>query len=492
MGFTLSETNACAIDTDLLSLIVGGDDWAKDIGDLLGNDFGAEVITIAEEEGFEGKAGQAFLTHSLGKIPARRVLLLGRGDKDLSNDQIKDLGASVSKKGGGVRAQSAAVWGRWTDDFMGGSASAAIALVAEGLAIGTYRFDKHKAEREELPVLADFTILGPGTAGSQAAVARAEHIAAGVILARDLVNEPPQICTPEYLADQATSIADAHGFEIHVFDRAALEEKGMNLHASVGRGSIEPPVLIHLTYRGKNPTKTIAYVGKGVTFDTGGYSLKPAASMLNMHCDMAGGAAVLGAAEAIGRLQPEGVEIHFLVPSASNRISSNAYTVNEIIKGYGGKTVQIINTDAEGRLLLADALAYAVELGAEEIVDLATLTGACVVALGEHYTGVFSNDDDMASALLDAAAEAGERFWRLPLDPRLRDKLKSDVADMKNCGDRWGGAITAALFLKEWVGDTTWCHLDIAGPAFLEAEGSLGPKGGTGHAVATLVTYATR
>jgi leucyl aminopeptidase len=488
MGFSLSAAAASAIDTDVLALIVG-DDWATDVCAHVGKELGAELAAIAEGEGFEGKPGQKFLSHTLGRIPARRVLLVGAGDKALTNDQRKDLGATISKAGGAVRARSAAVWSDWSAVRFG-DANHAVGMVAEGLILGTYRFDKHKGEREELPVLADFTMLG--AEGSEGAIARAESIAAGVNLARDLVNEPPQICTPDFMADCGRRLAETYGFDIEIFDRATLEAKGMNLHAAVGRGSVEEPCLIHLTWKGKNAKKKLAFVGKGVTFDTGGYSLKPASSMVNMHCDMAGGAAVLGAAEALGRLKPDDVEVHFIVPSASNRVSSNAYTVNEIIKGYGGKTVEIINTDAEGRLLLADALAFAVELGADEIIDLATLTGACVVALGENYTALFSNSDGMATALLDSASQAGERFWHMPLDERLKDKLKSPHADMKNVGDRWGGAITAALFLKEWVGDTTWTHLDIAGPAFLETEGSLGPKGGTGHGVAALVAYATR
>ena len=488
MGFSLAATAASAVDTDVLALILAEATWAEDVKSHLG-EFGAELAALATIEGFAGKSGQKFVAHTLGRIPARRVLLVGTGDATLTTDQQKDLGATVSKAGGAARARSAAVWTDWSAERLGG-ATRAVGMVAQGLLLGTYRFEKHKSEREEIPVLADFTLLDTGDVGD--AIATAEAVAAGVILARDLVNEPPQVCTPDFMAAAAQTLAETYGFDIEIFDRAELERRGMNLHAAVGRGSVEPPCLIHLTWKGKNATKKLAFVGKGVTFDTGGYSLKPAASMVNMHCDMAGGAAVLGAAEAIGRLAPANVEVHFLVPSASNRVSSNAYTVNEIIKGYGGKTVEIMNTDAEGRLVLADALAYAVELGADEIIDLATLTGACVVALGEHYTAMFSNDDGMAADLLEAASAAGERFWHMPLDERLRDKLKSPHADMKNVGDRWGGAITAALFLKEWVGETRWSHLDIAGPAFLEAEGSLGPKGATGHGVAALVAYATR
>jgi leucyl aminopeptidase len=278
-----------------------------------------------------------------------------------------------------------------------------------------------------------------------------------------------------------------------VLNEDEIAQKGMNLLHAVGRGSNAHHAsrFIHLVWKGAGEvTRRLAFVGKGVTFDTGGYSLKPAAGMFNMHGDMAGAAAVLGAAEVVGRRKPAGVEVHFIVPSAVNMVSGDAYLLNEIITGYGKKTVEINNTDAEGRLLLADALAYAAELGVDEIIDLATLTGACVVALGEHYSALFSNREEMAQRVLAASQEAGERLWPMPLDARLKDKLKSVSADMKNAGDRWGGAITAALFLQEWVGEVSWTHLDIAGPSFAEADAPLTPRGGTGVAVATLARYA--
>jgi leucyl aminopeptidase len=293
------------------------------------------------------------------------------------------------------------------------------------------------------------------------------------------------------LAETAQRIAHDHEhMHATVLDRAAIEAKGFMLLAAVGRGSSDhhESRFIHLVYKPHGEVKRkVAFVGKGVTFDTGGYCIKPAAGMYGMHGDMGGAAAVLGAAESIGRLQPADVEIHFLVPSTANMINGDAFLLNEIIRGYGGKTVEINNTDAEGRLILADALAYAVELGVDEIVDLATLTGACVVALGDYYTGLFSNNDAAARKVLDASAAAGERVWQMPLDERLRDKLKSGVADMKNTGDRNGGAITAALFLREWVGDKPWVHLDIAGPALAEGDTPLYPRGGTGVGVTTLV-----
>ena len=261
----------------------------------------------------------------------------------------------------------------------------------------------------------------------------------------------------------------------------------------MGRGSDEPSRLIHLTYRGEGPIeRRIALVGKGVTFDSGGYSLKPGDSIVGMHLDMGGAAAVLGTAEAIGRLRPKGIEVHFIVPSVENMVSGNAYRLNEVFTSYDGQTVEILNTDAEGRLILADALAYARSFEPDVIIDLATLTGACVVALGLETAGLFSNTNAFADELLAAADGADEALWRLPLAERLEEALKSDVADLKNVGPRWGGAISAALFLKRFVGTTKWAHIDLAGPAMAEREWEYINKGGTGFGVALLTEYLTR
>jgi leucyl aminopeptidase len=272
---------------------------------------------------------------------------------------------------------------------------------------------------------------------------------------------------------------------------AELEREGFGLLLAVGRGSDEPSRLIHLIYRGAGPiTRRLALVGKGVTFDSGGYSLKPREAITGMHLDMGGAAAVLGAADAIGRLKPAGVEVHFVVPSVENMVNGKAYKLNEVFKGYGGQTVEILNTDAEGRLILADAISYIAGFKPDEIIDLATLTGACVVALGLETAGLFASDDEVAQRLLAAAARADESIWRMPLTERIEDQLKSDVADMKNIGSRWGGAISAALFLKRFVTPgTPWMHLDIAGPAMAEAEWEYINRGGTGFGVATLVEY---
>ncbi|MBW2737011.1 MAG: leucyl aminopeptidase, partial [Deltaproteobacteria bacterium] len=381
-----------------------------------------------------------------------------------------------------------AVYAVW--DRFGANRTETVALLGEGIQLGAYTFERYLSQKSEHSIE---RVLLLGMTGDEQGLAFANAAAQGVCLARDLVNEPPDVCTPTYMADIASELAKEYGFEVKILGPDGIADEKMNLFAAVSRGSEVEARFIHLTYRGSGKiVRRLAYVGKGVTFDTGGYNLKPTASILNMHCDMAGGAAVLGAAKSIGELKPAGVEVHFIVPSAANMVSAGAYTVNEVIRGRGGKTVEINNTDAEGRLLLADAISYATELDVDEIIDLATLTGACVVALGEHTTALFCNDEKVAKGILASALAAGERFWRLPLDEKLHDKLKSSVADMKNTGDRWGGAITAALFLKEWVGDKKWAHLDIAGPAFLDKDTPLGPKGGTGVGVSALALHALR
>lgn len=491
MSLTVSGQAPKTSETDVLTLLLTQSEWREQAAAQLGD--AADALTAqAAAEGFGGKAGQQFSTATLGSLPARRVIFQGLGDEALDNYSIKEAGAIAARGAQGARAASLAVWAPLGAGPLGDNAADAVALLSEGAVLGAYRFDRYLTNTEDHVALASITLLaGQHADGVGGAATHGESVAAGVSLARDLCNEPPQVCNPAFMASTARGLAENYDFEATILGPDEVRAKGMNLLAAVGRGSDVGPHFIHLKYTGDGEiTRRLAYVGKGVTFDTGGYSLKISGSMLNMHIDMGGAAAVLGAAEAIGRIRPAGVEVHFIVPTASNMVSKEAYTVNEIIKGYGGKTVEINNTDAEGRLLLADSLAYASELGVDTIVDLATLTGACVVALGEHYSALFSNHDERSDAVRAAGTRGGERLWPMPLDKRLRDKLNSPVADMKNTGDRWGGAITAALFLHEWVGETPWVHLDIAGPSIVESEHPLSRKGGSGVGVSTLVAYA--
>ena len=304
-------------------------------------------------------------------------------------------------------------------------------------------------------------------------------------------NEPPQNCTPYYLAQQARQIAEEHGLDCKLLEGVeALEKESMNLFAAVGRGSDQPPALIHLTYKAKKAKRKLAFVGKGVTYDSGGYSLKPPSGQIGMHADMAGGAAVLGAAKAIGALKPKGVEVHFIVPCAENLVSGNAYKVNDVVTGRNGKSVEIVNTDAEGRLLLADALTYASELGVDGVVDLATLTGGCVLTFGGTHAALLGTDQSLVDDVAAAAKAAGEAVWQLPMPQKLRSKMKSNVADIKNSGGRYASTITAALFLREFIEDANWAHLDIAGMARSDEIWEHNQKGATGFGVMLLTQLA--
>jgi leucyl aminopeptidase len=274
-----------------------------------------------------------------------------------------------------------------------------------------------------------------------------------------------------------------------IFDAAEIDKRGMGGIEAVSRGSDEPPRFIHLVYEPKRKTKkSIAIVGKGITFDSGGLCLKPSDSMRGMKMDMAGSAVVLGVMKALARLAPA-VRVHGLIAASENMTGAKAYKPDDVIKAYNGKTIEVINTDAEGRIVLSDALSYAVELKADEIVDFATLTGACMVGLGSYTAGVMGNNQKLIDKILSASGRAGEKMWQLPMDDELREEIKSEVADIRNAGSRLGGAITAAMFLEQFVSDVPWVHIDIAGPAYSEKKSALHKIGGTGFGVGTVVQY---
>jgi leucyl aminopeptidase len=317
----------------------------------------------------------------------------------------------------------------------------------------------------------------------------AQQVIPGVFLARDLINEPASVSTPTYLADHAAKILRSDGIRGEIWGPAKIKAAKMAGLLAVARGSIEEPRFIKLIYTptGK-PKKKIALVGKGITFDSGGLSLKPPKSMETMKHDMSGGAAVLGVMSVISHLKPQ-VHVTGYVPATENLPSGTAQKPGDIIRYKNGKTVEVLNTDAEGRLILADALIQAVNDIPDVIIDLATLTGACVVALGSQIAGLFSNSQELSETLIRCGKEAGEQLWPLPLVREYKDDIKSTVADIKNTGSGNAGAIAAALFLQEFVGEVPWAHLDIAGPAFSEKDSSYVPKGGTGFGVRTLARY---
>lgn len=365
------------------------------------------------------------------------------------------------------------------------------ANLMEGAILSGYSFDGYKKEKTDDEKAATLQrIVFDAPTALKAALDRGQILANAVVYARNLANESPNVCTPRWLTEQGKTTAQNAGLQVEILDEDQLRARGFNLHLAVGKGSEEPPRLFHAIYRPEgNITHKIALVGKGVTFDSGGYSIKPASSMVDMHIDMGGGAAVLGAMKAIGAIKPQNVEVHFIVPTAENLVSGNAYKINDIIRGLNGTTVEIHNTDAEGRLLLADALTYATQQKVDRIIDCATLTGACVVALGEQTAGLFSPDDAFRQDLLQAAETADELLWPLPLVDRIAPSLKSRVADVKNIGSRWGGAISAALFLQKFVDDTPWAHIDLAGPAMAESAWEYICAGGTGYGVLLLTQY---
>lgn len=366
-------------------------------------------------------------------------------------------------------------------------------LLAQGLELATYRYDRYIAEARRKPsTVQRVTVLGETGAASEGS-ARGQTIAAAVIRARDLVNGPANEVTPTYLANFAaevvTRVKGSADVELKVLEREDCEKLGMGCYLGVAQCGPEPLKFIHLRYAPKGETKgRVCLVGKGVTFDSGGLSLKPSDAMMGMKMDMGGAAAVLCAFEAAAEL---GVawEVHAIVPATENMIGGNAYKLGDVLTASNGKTVEIDNTDAEGRLTLADALVYAGKLQPTYIFDFATLTGACIVALGPHIAGVMSKDDELCAQWLAAGERAGEDAWRLPLPEPLKEQLKSPIADMRNTGERWGGAITAGLFLSEFTEGQRWVHVDIAGPAMVRKPFGVNDEGGSGYAVATILEF---
>ena len=484
MKLNLESTTASQHTTPLLVLPVfteqfgGAFDRANEAADgLLGR--------IAEEEEFEGKPGSTLFVRVPGEGTIGRVLLVGIGaEKTFKPSDYRAVACSAVQEANRRRLQGVSCMLPTTS-----CNEDTLRFGVEGAVLGGYRYDKWLSQDVKEQTCKDVKFLTPEGSELAGNVARHAAVASAVNFARDLVNGPPSEVHPAYLAEVAKSMADECGLECTVFEEDELVRRKMDLLMAVGTGSAIRPRLIHLTYRPEGATTetpSIAIVGKGVTFDAGGYNIKPTGSMEDMKMDMGGSAAVLGLMKAIKDVAPACV-VHGIVPTVENLVSSSAYKPGDIYTGLNGKSVEIMNTDAEGRLIMADALCYADSLGPDRIVDLATLTGACVVALGPHIAGVFSNDKDFAKAITDAAEQAGEDMWPMPLARKLKPMLKSRAADMKNVGQRWGGAITAALFLEEFVGERTWAHIDIAGPAFADkAEGHI-PVGGTGFGVLTLI-----
>jgi leucyl aminopeptidase len=450
----------------------------QQINTALGGGLSAKV----ERFHFKGKSTQKVTLDTAGRWSATRVMLLGLGKRARwSGRVIRDAVALVAHEAIASRADEVCL-ALELNEADGGEATA-------GFNLGLYTFDTFMTPNPDTPAhkVKTLSFVADLTQGS---IARGETLSTAVNLARDLVNEPPNVCTPERLAQVALEMAEFDGVDVKVLERAEIEEAKMGGVIAVSQGATREPRFIHIHYRPQGSSRgSLALIGKGLTFDSGGLSLKPPKSQEMMHIDMGGSAAVLGAMHALVRLQPD-VELHGIVGACENMPDGNSYRPSDILTMYNGKTVEVLNTDAEGRLVLADALHYATKLNPDGMVNLATLTGACMVGLGSNYCGLFSDDDEWAETLLKAAKSSGEKMWRLPLDEGLASTLKSKRADIKNIGGPWGGAITAALFLKNFKGDTTWAHLDIAGPTTSDKAQGATPAGGTGFGVLTLIALA--
>ena len=357
--------------------------------------------------------------------------------------------------------------------------------------VGSLGQDLFRTERARYP-FTDLQVIASGDAAVDAAIEKGRIVGQAINLTRDLVNRPPQEITPLGFAKRAESVAKECGLRVDVFDQARLEQERMRSMLAVAQGSTEPPCMVIVEHDGGGPNgPRLALVGKGVTFDSGGLSLKPTDGMLTMKCDMAGAATVLGAMTAIARLKLP-VNVVGYMGLVENMPGGSAFKLGDILTARNGVTIEVLNTDAEGRLVLADVLSYAVDAGLDRVVDLATLTGACVVAVGEDVSGAFANDQNWCDTLLAAAKSTGEDVWQMPMWDSYEDLIKGDVGDIKNTGGRWGGAITAARFLKHFVSNKPWVHLDIAGPAFASSNKPHREAGATGHMVKTLVELARR
>ncbi len=454
---------------------------------------GGAISDLIGSGEIKGKLNETTLIHTFGKIAAKRVLVMGLGKpEEFDLDRVRQVSGTAARflRKKGVRKATTIVHGAG----IGGLAvQDAAQAVAEGCIIADYDPDFYKSDRES-PMLETITIV-ERDADKVTLIQAGVRI--GVILgnatndARTLGNEPANNMTPSILAERAREVAERFGLEFEVHDENWMRDQGMGALLAVAAGSAQSPRLMVMKYRAEGATKTLGLVGKGITFDSGGISIKPSDGMQDMKFDMSGASAVIQALRAIAELRPK-INVIGVVPATENMPSGSAYKPGDIVRTKAGKTIEIITTDAEGRLILADALTYTKELGADMMVDVATLTGACVVALGHDYTGVMGNDPAMVSAVLDAAADAGEKAWELPLPPEYMEQLKSEYADSKNCGERWGGALTGGLFLKQFADETAWVHMDIAGPADSSKEKPYRSAGATGVAVRTLAALAMR
>ncbi|MDA2978626.1 MAG: leucyl aminopeptidase [Actinomycetota bacterium] len=443
------------------------------VGDPLAPDLDAYERLLDARE-FSGKVGQTLFVQTPDGV-APETLLVGLGD-DVDAESLRRAAGGAVRSLHGYASVGTTLHLVDIEDSGG--------AVAMGMWLGSYSFDEYKSEPKPVALSSVFLVGGEDSAAD---VARAKVITDAIVLARDLVNRPALDKSPSMIADIAVGVA--HNVSVKVYDETEIEEAGFGGLVGVNRGSDRPARMVVMRYEPEGASKTLALVGKGIVFDSGGLSIKPAAGMETMKTDMAGAAAVIGAVQAIAGLGFL-VNVVGIAPLTENMTGGGAQRPGDVMTAYNGKTIEVLNTDAEGRLVLADGLALAAEMEPDLIIDIATLTGAAKVSLGPLIGCLFSNDDDAAATVEAASKAAGEKLWRMPLEKEYASMVESDIADMKNIGGRWGGAITAGLILSEFVGEIPWVHLDVAGPARADKTEHYVAKGGSGFGVRTLVAVA--
>ncbi len=457
-------------------------DSAKSLDEVSGK----AISAVLKTGDMEGKISSALVMHHVANVAASRILLVGLGKQSEFGEAQYCKAVRTAVKALPKGAKSAAFYLPELP-IKKASAFTKVALLVEGVVDVTYQVNAIKLKKADPVSLNEATIFIEKSQikEAEAGVKHGLAISAGVSLAKDLGNLPPNVCTPSYLGEQAKKLAKTYGFKVEVLEQAEIKKLGMGSFLGVAQGSSEPPRLIVLQHsKGKKGQKPVVLVGKGITFDTGGISLKPGADMDEMKYDMCGAASVLGTFKAIGEL---GLSINAvgIIPTCENMPSGNAIKPGDILTSMSGQTIEVLNTDAEGRLILCDALTYAERFEPSAVVDIATLTGACVIALGHHPSGLFSNQDALAKELLDAGEKAHDRAWHMPMWDDYQSQLDSNFADMANIGGRAGGSITAACFLSRFTKKYDWAHLDIAGTAWKSGK----EKGGTGRPVPLLTTF---
>ncbi|HKI28719.1 MAG TPA: leucyl aminopeptidase [Actinomycetota bacterium] len=489
--FAFSTDRASGVAVDVLVLpVFEGPEPGPGVKDVKGLD----LLGQFSASGAKGKIGESLLVPTTGdQAPAAKaVLLVGVGPKDAASpDACRRAIGRVARQLARRRTVATTL-----PQIVGARDQLeAVQATVEGVLLGSYRFDRYKSRTEDADRrLGKVTVLGAGKADAKAvreakeAVRRGEVIAEAQMWARDLVNTPALDLPPAELAREAQAMAKQVGLTCKVWTEADLKKGGFGGVLGVGQGSVRPPRLIELRYTGGGKGSPIALTGKGIAFDSGGLSIKDATGMEWMKSDMGGAASILGTMRAIALLKPK-INVIAAIPSAENMPSGSAIRPGDVLKHRGGTTSEVLNTDAEGRLVLADSLAFLAEKKPRVIIDTATLTGACMIALGTDIWGAMGNDRDLMRDVLAAGDAAGEPGWELPMHDPYRKLIDSDIADIKNIGKRYGGAITAAMFLREFVGDVPWVHLDIAGPSFAERQGDYWPRGATGSPVRALVRY---